>query len=512
MCCVAIDDICGFFLEPASYFGHYASIDLETAKGTVDTVFMGSSWTYMGYDCSLYDERTGAVSFNAGTIGQSTIDSYYYLKEIKKNNPIKTVYYNIHQLKLQTPKSTIHTMVVNDRLSGINRWKHLINAVNPKDLGNISKAYRYREQLWKTSIINNVKSKMTSKYREGEWINDSDMQKHVKMGFIESHNKIQNSNNENFVLTDKDWEIGSILAYNMTYLNKIVELCAEEDIQLILVTPPFTLGFLQATGHYEDFSRFISSYASEKGLEYLDFNKLVDSPFVDEELFTDTSHLNYMGAELFTTLLCDYRNQSENVKFYNDFLDREDVYKYCGGVNLNVDIENDTALLSATAANDTDIELLYRFSRYNAQTGGWEVITDYSSDNQYRTRRISTNIGYKVECRGKASEKDYDAFSEKYFGDIQTSDGLVLCGELSRDRKVLSLVGGKVRDTAEYQFSKWKVDGSYEIIQDYSKSNRCDIKLLKDGMYRYRMTVRDATSHEKIGIIDYFIDTNASSD
>ena len=508
----AVDEFCGFLLEPASYFGHYATIDLKEAKGTVDTVFLGSSWTYMGYDCALYDEKMGTTSFNAGTIGQSTIDSYYYLKEILKNNPVKTVYYNIHHIKLQTLKGVDNAMVVSDRLSGINKWEHIISSIDITGLPNLLKSYRYRGLIEDNNILNTVRLKMSDNYKMGKWYNETDMQRHSSMGFIISEYKIIPGNNENFTVTETDWSIEGILDYNIDYLNKIVELCKKNQIELILVTPPFTLGFLQTADYYDDFSLFMESYARENNLQYWDFNKLKNSPFVNELLFTDTSHLNYEGAQIYTNLLCEYLSNPNDIEFYDRLSDRPDIYKYCGGVKLKVEQTGSTYELKAEAANDKDMNLLYRFLYYNVDSGEWITLQEYSeNDNCIVTDSDwKSNTGFRVECKGTGSEKVYDAYSEKFFGDIGYSQGMALYGRFIKEEMVLHLVGSK-KENAEYQFLQWQPDGSYKIIKDYSDENIFDVPIPAEGMYRYKIIARDAESQIVLGEAQFFIDTNTTA-
>lgn len=163
-----LDGCLKFVLEPVSSLGHYTQIDLKKYEGKIDTLFMGSSWTYTGYNPLLYDEIMGdSVSFNAGSGAQSPIDTYYYLKEILKHNPVKVVYYNIAPEKLQQVKNRHGSTAINDRLTGRNRIEHFFSASNLSLSKYYLASFRYRDRIHLHSIYKNVMQKITPEYFSG---------------------------------------------------------------------------------------------------------------------------------------------------------------------------------------------------------------------------------------------------------------------------------------------------------------------------------------------------------
>ena len=86
------------------------------------------------------------------------------------------------------------------------------------------------------------------------------------------------------------------------YMERILQLCADHDSQVLLVTVPAALGWNLARHNG------IAAFAEENGVPYLDFNMADSNPGIDWT--TDSAdggtHLNWLGAEKVTAALGDY--------------------------------------------------------------------------------------------------------------------------------------------------------------------------------------------------------------
>ncbi len=115
----------------------------------------------------------------------------------------------------------------------------------------------------------------------------------------------------------------------VTYLDRIVDLCREKGIALILVKSPCLY-----PAWYEEWDRWLADYAEEHGVEYVNAIPLMDEMGID--LATDTYdggiHLNVFGAEKYTRwlgarlreqgLLEDQRQDPVIAARYDDLLER----------------------------------------------------------------------------------------------------------------------------------------------------------------------------------------------
>ncbi len=83
---------------------------------------------------------------------------------------------------------------------------------------------------------------------------------------------------------------------NLNYLNKIIELCRENDVELMLVKTPSN-----ATPDEKKYYNTVERIAKENDVTFVDYNMHYDEIGFDfEKDFYDDSHLNVFGAEKFT--------------------------------------------------------------------------------------------------------------------------------------------------------------------------------------------------------------------
>ena len=79
------------------------------------------------------------------------------------------------------------------------------------------------------------------------------------------------------------------------YYDRIVKLCAEENVQLIAVLPPkFSIAKEQAS-HWETMVK----YFNDNSIDYFDYNNYQSAQRMDmdwENEYFDVDHLNYVGA------------------------------------------------------------------------------------------------------------------------------------------------------------------------------------------------------------------------
>ncbi|WP_331836315.1 SGNH/GDSL hydrolase family protein [Erysipelothrix piscisicarius] len=113
-------------------------------------------------------------------------------------------------------------------------------------------------------------------------------------------------------------ESKEIPSLNRHYLDQIVALCKEENIQLILVSVPSPRNWT-----YEKHNG-VSAYANENNIPFLDLNLEADSIGMNwqEDTYDKGDHLNLKGAEKVTKRLIEYIAQNYNIKSDTDEAER----------------------------------------------------------------------------------------------------------------------------------------------------------------------------------------------
>ncbi len=94
---------------------------------------------------------------------------------------------------------------------------------------------------------------------------------------------------------------------NVAYLDKIRQLCEENDIELILIKAPSTYPYW-----YEEYEKQIMEYASKYSLDYLNFYEKREEIGIDYEQDTYDAglHLNVSGAEKLTDYFGAYLQEN----------------------------------------------------------------------------------------------------------------------------------------------------------------------------------------------------------
>lgn len=118
--------------------------------------------------------------------------------------------------------------------------------------------------------------------------------------------------------------------YNEANLEKILTLCKNRGIRVILVTTPITDAYLCKYDNFQYFYEGYQALAEQWGLEFYDFNlyREKETLFPDETMFYDVLHLNDEGAALFSQVFADLlvradRGEDISDLFYHSYGEME---------------------------------------------------------------------------------------------------------------------------------------------------------------------------------------------
>lgn len=374
----------------------------------IETLFLGSSHVFCGYDPRVLDEGLQENTYLAATPVQKVDGSYYLLKEVLKKNRVKKVYLDMFYWQYRD--------VPAERGSGQMQWIYCITdymkSVPDKTefLLNASGCEYYIESFLPAARYGNylldykrlervVKSKRSVAYRNYENVPGSFYKgAYIEPGASGNPKRIVNIDNPEIpenVISD----------YSMEYLNRIVELCREEGIELVLVTTPFTDSHIQIIGNYDSFYQYVKNYAKEKGIAYYDFNlckpELLDKEYDD---FIDYHHLSGKGAVKYSQAFAKLMTLSDEAKrqelFYGSVAEKmNDLPRQTMGVLLQKSAEEET-LYSITTVANYDVEAEYRICTVDEQGTEMELIQDFCDED---TVRVSPNadVTYKIMARDK---------------------------------------------------------------------------------------------------------------
>ena len=375
----------------------------------IETLFLGSSHVFCGFYPRILDEISGENTYLAATPVQKVDGSYYLLKEALKNNQIKKVYLDMFYLQyrdIPAERGSIQMQwiyCITDNMK--NNWNRIEFLLNASDCENYIEGFlpsaRYGNYLLDRKRIERViKSKRSSEYINYE---------NVPSAFYKGAYVIPGGVGNPEMIADLDnLEVAEsiISEYSLKYLNKIVELCKEEEIELVLVTTPFTDFSVQALGNYNTFYAYMKEYAKTNAIEYCDFNLCRPELLVmEKDDFVDYHHLSGKGAVKYSTvfaeMMASYDKMERQELFYDSVQEKmDDLSPRTMGILLEKSKDEEGVYFLSTVANyDVDVE--YRICTLDEQGTENELIQDFSDEKMIKVSQEGTS--YKITVRNKST-------------------------------------------------------------------------------------------------------------
>ena len=267
-----------YFLMPRYNFDKYDVLDvaeyeiLEEKKDTIDTLFVGDSLVYSAISPMEIWNEYGFTSFDCATPAQLIETSYEYIKRAVDTQHPKVVVLEANVLFRDPAKRTSER-----------KWDDFVNR------------YIFVEDYhdnWKSVFF-------------GEDIIN------VNKGYI-FIKKVEKAKDKKDYMEPKKIDI-KIPNQNFEYFDKIVKLCEESNIKLVLLSIPSRKSWNYSKDEY------IKEFASKYNLEYIDLNQ--DNPIEidwNKETKDEGSHLNYIGAKKVSLYLGNYLKETNLVVSHKD--------------------------------------------------------------------------------------------------------------------------------------------------------------------------------------------------
>lgn len=280
--------------ETAGWWNTTAKIDgfYNSPENEYDVMYFGSSNTYCCFNPLVVWEKTGVKSYVLATQQQPIWATYHYMVEALKTQDIKLA---VLDILMMSENEEYYDDGVNytfcDNMPMSKNKIELIKASTPEEK-RFSLAFRFMKYH---SRWNDLK-KEDFTYRKEEM---SDYSK----GFCMLASRFDQA--VNYDLSNVTEE-KPLYEKNVMYLNKIIDLCRENGVELMLVKTPSN-----ATEEEKKYYNSVQKIADEQGIAFVDYNMNYEEIGLDlANDFFDDSHLNVWGAEKFT------RYFVENTKYF----------------------------------------------------------------------------------------------------------------------------------------------------------------------------------------------------
>lgn len=397
-------------------------------RNSTDVLFLGSSCAAAGFNPQTVYDSCGIRSYNLGCEGQSLLTSYYWLKEALRYQSPKVVLLETYFVfpydryePLNAPESSNRKAFDNMRWSKV-KWEGVHDICNYDQNQTLSSYYfpniRYHAR-WTELERNDFV------YRE--------MKNHYELkGFAPLEKK---EGGEGYVpfRPEDSGDRAEMVPLMKVYLDKIVTLCKEQDIHLILTKLPYTECNISKYNT-------ISDYASEHEISYWDFN--VESiyngcGFVFAEDMNDDWHTNIRGADKVSSYIAS-RLQGE-----------------CGIAGVSDRQWEDTAAYYDRVRKDCELKDITEIEPYihAVNQEHYTVLLAVKGDG---TSFMDKNVKQYFAQLGTGLSMDYKE-NDSYFAAIHE-------GRVEEGASVERLVhhGSTERGLLDYEITSAGYDSSYE--------------------------------------------------
>lgn len=292
----------------------------EELSGTIDCVISGASHGMRAFNTPVIDNSLNVHSYNLCSSRMTMKGRYDILKEEIERNPINTVIVEVsydamsRDRKEEGPEGDIYVL---GRIKGVSkRLSFFFSSFYPSEYPRMYYDTLSRGYFGITCALNGqFKTTQTATIQGYYPYSDADL------GVPELTADLYDSAEFDTSVTD----------YNRDYLNKILDLCEKHGAKVILTTTPLSEYTIYRCSNLDDFYDYYCELAKERNIEYYDFNLLKNKNelFSDDTSFYDEAHLNNIGADTFTSILCETllrADNGENVKesFYSSYQEKKD--------------------------------------------------------------------------------------------------------------------------------------------------------------------------------------------
>ena len=236
-----------------------------------DDIFMGTSHGKMNIDPDTVGEITGRSGHNLCVGGEYGIDVYYMAKLLTETQKPKRIIYEIDPGYFVSEKEegNNYLLFYHEFPFSMAKIEYFFDAVLECDLRSaVFPWYEYSLSYEIESLPDTVSKKLGGDYGIEDF--KSDTQEYHENGFVERY-PVDTTTlpfTEPVLFSEE-----KVSAQNMEYLERLIDLCKEENIEFVAVTTPIPAVTLnQYPEEYGDAWDYFETFFEEQGVEYMNFN------------------------------------------------------------------------------------------------------------------------------------------------------------------------------------------------------------------------------------------------
>ena len=355
---------------------------MYTSEKNIDVLFLGSSHCMRTFDCEIGDKLLQYNTFNGGTSSQFLDGSYAMLVEAGKNNTLKEVWVELYygqlgRLNKERTEMTA-TYILSDYMPfSFNKLRYLLLASSSEYYVNSFMPIRRTcenifEEGYTKSLVN---KKQEESYKNYDYVDS-----YLGKGFIGSDSYIESGT---YMRLNDFWPAAHLTEDDKENLQNIIGYCEKNRIELHFFSAPMSDFRLVSLNNYDDYVTEISEYLKENGYDYYDFNLCKPEYLnLNESDYIDDNHLNKLGADKVTNLIC---------KIINEQVDIEDIFELSYNVKISKQVPKVYGVQVFTTTNEENT--IYEIAPVaNAEEEFYYTINDSGANGEVKLiQEMDTN-------------------------------------------------------------------------------------------------------------------------
>ncbi len=293
-------------LDLALYPCTFMRNDIHAISTTqYDDIIVGTSHGKTGIDPDSMTEITGRSAHNACAGGEYAIDVYYMTRlAIEKQNPTRIIYeVSPGYIVTEKEEGNNYLLFYHEFPLSLAKIEYFFDAIANTNVRTVLFPwYEYSLSYELPLVPETLTRKLTGDYSVDSLKSDS--QEYHESGFIERYavdtSTLQLSA-DTAIFTES-----AVVEENMEYIEKTIDLCAENGIEFVAVITPIPAATLGTWwDNYMEAYDYLEAFFAEKGVACLNFNTDLYFEFSHEiEDFTDyDGHMNGDAAREFSKVL-----------------------------------------------------------------------------------------------------------------------------------------------------------------------------------------------------------------
>ena len=322
--CILFDKV-SFILRKKTHSNDTIGTFYTLPKDSIDVVFLGSSHSFCSFSPMELWNEYGITSYNLSSGKQAIPCSYYLMKEA---------------IRTQHPKVIVletYTTNYSEEEIKSTPWMHQAVDGIPLNTTKLEFITEYLSEVLPPDQLSEFCFPIILYHSRWYNLNSTDITpRNTHFRGFSPRTQIKKQ-----TISEPVFEEKALYEENQLYLEKIVSLCKENNVELLLCQTPMGVMSEKRNKKVRGRMRTVQNYAQEQGLTYINYEEILNEVGIDYSTdFSDSSHLNILGATKATHYigsvlssqynLTDHRN-APDYQYWND-----DYKKYEKNVNKQI--------------------------------------------------------------------------------------------------------------------------------------------------------------------------------